>query len=88
MADNEDDIAALKQLWPQILAQHDQDLSLCHEWVEGAPDGHILGLWMALMQDPDRIRAMEDESLHVIAQMALVGLCEAIRSVIDSQDRN
>jgi hypothetical protein len=84
-SDDDNELDAIKQLWPQITAQQDQALAICREWVVNAPEGQIAGLWDTVKNNRD-IRAMDDDAIQVIVKMAFVGLCASIESAITAED--
>jgi len=71
----------LQTVWPTISSHFDQDRAACREWIANDPGGQAQGLYLALL-DPAKVRDLDDDSLTVVARMALAGMGAAIESVV------
>lgn len=81
------DREVLKEIWPRISSEQDQRLAKCREWVENATYGQIPGLWVSLRHGKATdLRDLDADSLSIVQQMALVGLCAAIGSVVAPEE--
>jgi hypothetical protein len=85
---SDDDLRVLGDLWPRIRAEQDQCLARCRQWIEDARDGQIPGMWITLNDDTLRSlrEQLDDDTLHILRHMALIGLCAAVESVIGDED--